>query len=383
MAFNVYIQYKEKLTSAFNQKDKQALGKFVCSGMNVAKGTGNLQVSIATGFFFLDGCLVEMTAAQNDILSLAAGSTNPRIDLIVVNFTRVGDSGGTQADPTFQIVQGTPSANPVEPSLTENQLRLASVAVGANVTSISNGNITNSPDSKDRVPELVRFGITLINNLRASELLPGSFTLIDSGLEANIPSKPGPLLYVATNSGRVLWWNGSAYVNFADFTGAATPTSTPIHGIADPAFHSGNLPLNSDTGPHVSGHDLAAHEALGIGTRPQYGAGIKGTVVATDPVGPIWIMLFSAATLLKFAAHLVTLPVSGQIDVKIYKSTNDGVSWTLLDTISYTSASNHTYIDTPVGQTGVSGDLIKVTVEGAGSGAADLTIQSEWKVTTL
>ena len=72
-----------------------------------------------------------------------ADPSNPRIDRIVVT---VQDSyyTGTADDVIFQVVQGTPAASPVAPAVPTNSISLATIAVGAAVTQINTGNITDT-----------------------------------------------------------------------------------------------------------------------------------------------------------------------------------------------------------------------------------------------
>jgi hypothetical protein len=51
---------------------------------------------------------------------------------------------GANNDVIFQVIAGTPSATPSAPALPANSLSLATVAVGAAVTQINSGNITNT-----------------------------------------------------------------------------------------------------------------------------------------------------------------------------------------------------------------------------------------------
>lgn len=79
----------------------------------------------------------------------AANAVNPRRDLIVmcVYDPALGDTmptiGGVQVPCTIELVTGTPAASPSDPPVPANAIVLARVAVGANVTTITNANVTD------------------------------------------------------------------------------------------------------------------------------------------------------------------------------------------------------------------------------------------------
>ena len=113
-----------------------------------ANSTPNMTVHVAAGSVFIDGTEQSTQGfyhCYNDgdvILSIAASNpTNPRIDLVVARVKDAFYSGGTNAW-DLEVVQGTPAASPVPPTAPANTFVLAQVLVGANVTSITNGNIT-------------------------------------------------------------------------------------------------------------------------------------------------------------------------------------------------------------------------------------------------
>lgn len=105
------------------------------SGMNVKVkvANGNSQ-AIVRGFMY--------NSTADETLTIAASSTNPRIDSIVLNL-----------DPTantilLAVVQGTPAVTPTAPTLTQTdtanfQFKLADVLVAANATTISAAAVTD------------------------------------------------------------------------------------------------------------------------------------------------------------------------------------------------------------------------------------------------
>lgn len=78
------------------------------------------------------------------VLSLnTADPTNPRIDLICATVNDAYYSGSLN-NVVIQAVAGTPAGSPVAPSLPANSITLATVAVGAGATAITNANITDT-----------------------------------------------------------------------------------------------------------------------------------------------------------------------------------------------------------------------------------------------
>ena len=81
--------------------------------------------------------------AQATLTITTADPTNPRIDLICATVRDAYYSGAFN-DVIFQVIAGTPASSPVAPTLPDNSISLATVAVGAAVTQINSGNITNT-----------------------------------------------------------------------------------------------------------------------------------------------------------------------------------------------------------------------------------------------
>ena len=78
------------------------------------------------------------------VLSITtANPTNPRIDLVCAT-VRDAYYTGAFNDVILQVVAGTPAGSPVAPTLPANSISLATVAVGAGATAITNANITDT-----------------------------------------------------------------------------------------------------------------------------------------------------------------------------------------------------------------------------------------------
>jgi hypothetical protein len=103
------------------------------SGMNVKVAVGQAMVR---GHYFLNDAIATVTVS-------AAHATLARIDSVVINL----DPSTNAA--TLVVVAGTPNASPVAPTLTQTdsgvyQFLLAQVAVGAAVSTITAGNVTDA-----------------------------------------------------------------------------------------------------------------------------------------------------------------------------------------------------------------------------------------------
>lgn len=121
-----------------------------------AQGSPDMTIKVNTGH-----CIIKKTAytdysnglkfwdMYNDgvvnVTIPTANPTNPRIDLICAKFdTGVTPDANATNVGSFVCVSGTPAGSPVAPSVPANHLLIATIAVGAGVTVINSGNITDS-----------------------------------------------------------------------------------------------------------------------------------------------------------------------------------------------------------------------------------------------
>jgi hypothetical protein len=80
----------------------------------------------------------------SSVLSLnTANPTNPRIDLVCATVNDAYYTGSLN-NVVLQVVAGTPAGSPVAPALPANSISLATIAVGAGATAITNANITDT-----------------------------------------------------------------------------------------------------------------------------------------------------------------------------------------------------------------------------------------------
>jgi hypothetical protein len=126
----------------------------VVSGMggNLAvtqNGSPNMSVNVAAGHAYVpgtegskQGTYVVVNDASKNLTITAADGTNPRIDLIVAKVQDTLYSGAVNSW-SLAVVAGTPAGSPAVPTQPANSIALAQVLVGAGVTSIVTGNITD------------------------------------------------------------------------------------------------------------------------------------------------------------------------------------------------------------------------------------------------
>ena len=105
----------------------------VAAGWGAVVGTTTTDMGVYT--FYND--------ALNTLTITTANPTNPRIDLVCATVRDAFYSGAFN-DVIFQVVAGTPAGSPVAPALPANSISLATVAVGAAVTQINSGDITDT-----------------------------------------------------------------------------------------------------------------------------------------------------------------------------------------------------------------------------------------------
>jgi hypothetical protein len=118
---------------AVTQNTPPGLSVVVASGWAAIVGT--TQANMGTYVTYNDASVV---------LSLnTANPTNPRIDLICATVNDAYYTGSLN-NVVIQAVAGTPAGSPVAPSLPANSITLATVAVGAGATAITNANITDT-----------------------------------------------------------------------------------------------------------------------------------------------------------------------------------------------------------------------------------------------
>jgi hypothetical protein len=161
---------------AVTQNSPAGMSVRVASGWAAVIGTTQANMGAYTVF----------NDAQDTLTITTANPTNSRIDLVCAT-VRDAYYTGAFNDVILQVIAGTPAGSPVAPTLPANSISLATIAVGAAVTSIVTANITDT-----------RVAVT--SNLNISAL----------------PSQTG-------NSGKYLTTNGTT-ASWATITTDPTPT---------------------------------------------------------------------------------------------------------------------------------------------------------------
>lgn len=115
-----------------------------------ANSPAGMSVVVATGWAAIVGTTqsnMGTYVAYNDantVLTITtANPSNPRIDRVVVTVQDAYYTGSAN-DVIFQVIAGTPAGSPVAPATPANSISLATVLVGAGVTQINTGNITDT-----------------------------------------------------------------------------------------------------------------------------------------------------------------------------------------------------------------------------------------------
>ena len=191
----------------------------VLSGCAVtAQGSPDMTVAVAKGAVLTNGSLKAVTAGNVTITT--ADSTNPRLDLIVIN------SSGTKTART-----GTAAANPAPPALSANDVLLAVVYVPANDTTISTNQISEMQFTRTQGPITIykttaaettnntSSAIEALNKANSGVTIPNGLFL--SGKILRVRMGGNMLLNSGTPTVRVVIQYGGT-VMFSDISAAST-----------------------------------------------------------------------------------------------------------------------------------------------------------------
>ena len=138
------LVWSDTLADAF-----QALGIGVMPGIGsdlaCSASGADMKIDVAAGVAILkDGVPYVLEAAAEVTIGTADGS-NPRIDRIVLQLTREGQTDQGKID--LEVLAGSPAASPSAPSLTQSssvwEISLAQVLVGTGVSTITSEKVTD------------------------------------------------------------------------------------------------------------------------------------------------------------------------------------------------------------------------------------------------
>lgn len=122
-------------TSSLEVTANSPAGMSVRVGIGWAAIIGTTQANMGAYVIYNDG---------TDVLTVTtADPSNPRIDRVVATIQDAYYSGAFN-NVIFQVIAGTPASSPVAPATPANSISLATIAVGAGVTQINTGNITDT-----------------------------------------------------------------------------------------------------------------------------------------------------------------------------------------------------------------------------------------------
>ena len=116
--------------------------------------------------------------AATQLTVTTANPSNPRIDRVVVTILDAFYTGASNTV-IFQVIAGTPAGSPTAPATPQNSISLATIAVAAGATSITNANITDT-----------RVSVT-------TNLPVGDLTEVQAGAGISVTNGTGPVPIVA------------------------------------------------------------------------------------------------------------------------------------------------------------------------------------------
>lgn len=166
--------------------------------------TPAMSVSVAAGWAAIVGTTQSNMGVYNvyndgatTLTVTAANATLPRIDRVVITVNDSAYTGSTN-NVVFTVIAGTPAASPTAPATPANSISLATIAVGAAVTTIINANITDTR-VRTEIDELV-IGTS------ASTLVPLRVQLLagQTGNALQIVNSSGTVLNGFDSSGNLL-----------------------------------------------------------------------------------------------------------------------------------------------------------------------------------
>ena len=221
---------------AVTQNSPAGMSVLVAAGWGGILGT--TQANMGVYQFYNDASAVATITTANP--------SNPRIDRVCITVSDAYYSGALN-QVAINVVAGTPAASPVAPSTPDNSISLATIAVGAGVTSILTANITDT-----------RVNVT-------TNLPVGDITEVQGGTGITVTSGTGPIPSVAIDSSVVT------------LTGTQTLTNKTL---TSPALTTPTISTLTTNGDLLYG--------TGSGALARRGIGSTGNVLTVSGGLPVW-----------------------------------------------------------------------------------------------
>jgi len=226
--------------------------------VQVAAGWGAIVGSFTTNM----GVYQFYNDAATQLTVTTANPSNPRIDRVVVTIQDAYYTGSSNTV-TFQVIAGTPAGSPVAPATPVDSLSLATIAVAAGATSITNANITDT-----------RVSVT-------TNLPVGDLTEVQAGTGITVASGTGPIPIVSLDATVI-----SGYTTTATAAGTTTLTaaSTSTQFFTGTSTQTITLPVVSTL---ILGEAYVIHNnSTGALTVNSSG----GNLVVTIPAGNTYLL---------------------------------------------------------------------------------------------
>lgn len=170
-------------------------------GLQPGLDTVGRNATMGAGAAVIKGQLWSCDTTQ--LVSIPAPSGLNRIDRLVLRYDRAAASSAAVVAPA--LIAGTPASGPVEPSLTRTTSGAYDIPI-ASWLSASSGALTSFVDERQ------------FNGRN-----------VPVGLSTNRPSLTLPTLFIESDTGKLMLWNGTAWVTVsADQYGPWTPFSASL-----------------------------------------------------------------------------------------------------------------------------------------------------------
>jgi hypothetical protein len=212
-----------------------------------ANSPAGMSVVVAPGWAAIVGTIqanmgtyVAYNDANNVLTITTADPSNPRIDRVVVTVNDAYYTGSAD-DVQFQVIAGTPAGSPVAPAVPANSISLATVLVGAAVTQINSGNITDT-----RVQVTTNLQVGDITSVTAGTGLSGGGSSGAVTLNINT-AVTADLSTAQTLTNKTISASNNTLTGVATETGTQTLTNKTL---TSPTIDGGswNIGINAQTG---------------------------------------------------------------------------------------------------------------------------------------